>query len=89
MNLDILNIEGNIDAKSVDNCVQQFESYYSMNQISEAEKIIIASLKMSNSVHYGWENLSTNMEKEEDPIDTREKFFKYVKEFYLPKYIEQ
>ena len=32
----------------------------------------------------------TKMEKEEDSIDTRVKFFEYVrKEFYPPKYLEQ
>ena len=61
-----------------------------MNQLSEAEKITIVSLKMSTSVHSWWENLSTKMEKEEDPIDTWEKFVEYVrKEFYPPKYLEQ
>ena len=70
MNLDILNLEGNIDADSVDNWVQQLEPYYTLNQLSEAEKITITSLKMSTFVHCWWENLSTKMEKEEDPIDT-------------------
>ena len=61
-----------------------------VNQLSEVENITIASLKMSTSVHCWWENLSTNMEKEEDPIDTWVKFVKYVwKEFYPPKYLEQ
>ena len=90
MNLDIPNLEGNIDAESIDNWVQQLESYYSMNQLFEAENITIASLKMSTSVHYWWENLLTKMEKEGDPLDTWVKFFEYVrKEFYLPKYLEQ
>ena len=52
MNLDIPNIEGNIDTESVDNWVQQLESYYSMNQLSEDEKITIASLKMLTSVRF-------------------------------------
>ena len=61
-----------------------------MNQLFEAENIIIAALKMSTSVHCWWENLSTKMEKEGDPIDTWVKFVEYVrKEFYPPKYIEQ
>ena len=51
MNFDILNIEGKIDVESVDNWVQQLESYYSVNQPSEVEKITIASLKMSTFVH--------------------------------------
>ena len=34
MNLDIQNLEGNIDVESVDNWVQQLESYHSMNQLS-------------------------------------------------------
>ena len=74
--MDILNLEGKIDVKSVDNWVQQLESYYSVNQISKVEKITIASLKMSTSVHCWWENLSTNMEKEGNPIDTWVKFVK-------------
>ena len=78
MNLDIPNLEGNINATSVDNWVQQLESYYTVNQLSEAEKITIASLKMSTSVHCWWENLSTKMEKEEDPIDTWVKFVEYI-----------
>ena len=61
-----------------------------MNQLSEAEKITIASLKTLTSVHCWWENLSIKMEKDKDPIETWEKFLEYVrKEFYLPKYIEQ
>ena len=88
MNLDIPNLEGKIDVESINNWVQQLESYYSMNQLSEVENITIASLKMSTSVHCWWEDLSTNMEKEEDPIDTWVKFVEYVqKEFYLPKYL--
>ena len=70
MNIDIPNIEGNIETKSIGNWVQQLESYYSMNKLSEVEKITIASLNMSASVHYWWENLSTNMEKYRDPIYT-------------------
>ena len=90
MNLDILNLEGNIDVESIDNWVQQLESYYSMSQLSEAEKVTIASLKMSTSFHCWWENISTKMKKDKDPIDTWEKFVKYVqKDFYLAKYIEQ
>ena len=61
-----------------------------MNQLSEAEKIIVASLKMSTFVHCWWENLSTKMEKEDNYINTWVKFVEYVrKEFYLPKYLEQ
>ena len=78
MNLDILNIEGNIDMEYVDNWVQQLESYYAMNQLFKAENITISSLKMSTSVHYWWENLSTKMEKEGDRIDTWVNFFEYV-----------
>ena len=90
MNLDIPNLEGNIDAKYVDNLVQQLESYYAIKQLSEEENITIASLNMSTFVHCWWENLSTKMEKEEDPIYTWVKFVEYVqKEFYLPKYHEQ
>ena len=90
MNLDIQNLEGKIDAESVDNWVKQLVYYYSVNQLSESEKISIASLKMSTSVHSWWETLSTKMEKEGDPIDTWVKFVEYVrKEFYPPKYLEQ
>ena len=90
MNLDIPNIEGKIDAESIDNWVKQLESYYSMNHLLEAVNITIISLKMSTSVHCWWENLSTNMERERYPIDTWDKFFEYIqKEFYPPKYIEQ
>ena len=74
----------------VDNWVQQLEYYYSVNQIFEVENITIAYLKMSTSVHYRWENVSTKMEKEGNPIDTWVKFVEYIqKDFYLPKYIEQ
>ena len=66
MNLDILNLEVKIDTKSVDNWVQQLESYYFVNQISETENITIASLKMLTSVHCWWENLTTKMEREGD-----------------------
>ena len=51
MNLDILNLESNIDVESVDNWVQQLESYYAMNQLSEMKKITIAYLKMLTYVH--------------------------------------
>ena len=51
MNMDILNLEGKIDVKFVDNWVQQREYYYAVNQLSEAKNITIASLKMSTSVH--------------------------------------
>ena len=78
MNLDILNLEANIDAESVENWVQQLEYYYVVNQFSKAEKITIASLKMTTSVRCWWDNLSTKMEKEEDPIDTWVKFVEYV-----------
>ena len=67
MNLDISNLEGKIYVESVGNWVQQLESYYSVNQLSKAENITIASLKMSTSVHYWWENLSTKMEKKATP----------------------
>ena len=90
MNLDIPNLEGKIDVESVDNWVQQLESYYAVNRISEAEKITIASLKMSISVHCWWESLSIKKEKEGDPIDTWVKNFKDIwKEFYMPKYLKQ
>ena len=79
MNLDIPNLEGKIDMEFVDNWVQQVESYYAVNQLSKVEKITIASLKMSTFVHWWWENLSTRMEKEEDPINTWVKFVKYVR----------
>ena len=51
LNLDISNLEGKIDTESVDNWVQQLEYYYSVNQLSKEEKMNIASLKMSTSVH--------------------------------------
>ena len=90
MNLYLPNLIVKIDAESVDNWVQQIESYYSVNQLSEAEKITIASLEMSTSVHCWWENLSTKMEKEGDPIDTQVICFDSVrKEFYLPMYLEK
>ena len=89
MNLDISNLEGKINMEYVDNWVQQLEYYYSVNQLFEVKNITIASLKMSTFVHCSWENLSTKMEKEGDPIDTWVKFVKYVpKEFYPPKYLE-
>ena len=89
MNLDIPNLEGNIDVESVNNWVQQLESHYSVNQLSEAEKITIASLEMTTSVHCWLENLLTKMEQEGDPIDTWDKIVSYVrKESYPPKYIE-
>ena len=78
MNLDIPNLEGNIDVKSVDNWVQQLESYYSVNELSDVEKITIVSLKMSTFVHCLWENLSTKMGKYDNPIDTWVKFVEYV-----------
>ena len=90
MNLYIQNLEGKIDPESIDNWVQQLESYYTINQLSKEKKITIASLNMSTSVHCWWENLLTKMEKEEHPIDTWVKFVEYVrKEFYPPKYIKQ
>ena len=52
MNMDIPNLEGKFNIESIENWVQQIESYYSMNQHTKAEKITIASLKMSTSVHY-------------------------------------
>ena len=78
MNMDIPNLEGNIDAKSVNNWVQQLESYYIVNQLSEVENITIASLNMLTYIHCWWENQSKKMEKEEDPIDTWVKFVEYV-----------
>ena len=88
--MNIPNLEDKIDTKFIDNWVQQLESYYVVNQLSKEKNITIASLKMSTSIHCQWENLSTNMEKEEDPIDTWVKFVEYVrKEFYPPKYLEQ
>ena len=77
-NLDIPNLEGKIDVESIDNWVQQLESYYYVNRLSEAENITIASLKMSTSIHCLWDNLSTEMEKEVDTIDTWVKFVEYV-----------
>ena len=86
MNLDIPNLEGNIDAESVDNWVQQLESYYSMNQLSKAKNITIVSLNMSTYVHCWWEKLSTKMEKDGDPIKKLDKFFEYIqKDFYPPE----
>ena len=78
MNLDVPNLEGKIDTESVDNWVQQLEYYYVVNKISRAENITIASLNMLSFVHCWWENLSTKMEKEGNPIDTWVKFFEYV-----------
>ena len=90
MNMDIPNLEGKIDVESVDNWVQQLESHYVLNQLYETENITIASLNMSTSIHCWWENLSTNMEKEESPISTWVKFVEYIrKEFNPPKYLEQ
>ena len=51
MNLDIENIKGKVDAKSIENWVQQLESYYFVNQLSKVENITIAYLNMSTSVH--------------------------------------
>ena len=76
--MDIPNLGDKIDVESVDNWVQQLESYYVVNQQFEAEKLTIASLNISTYVHYWWENLSKKMEKEEDPIDTWVKFVEYV-----------
>ena len=90
MNLDIPNLEGNIDVESVENWAQQLKSYYYVNQLSEVKNITIASLKMSTSLHYWWEKLSTKMEKEGNPIDTWVNCFEYVRtHFYLTKYLEQ
>ena len=90
MNMDIPNLEGNTNAESIGNWVQQQESFYNVNQHSEEENITISSLKMSTSVHYSWENLLTKMEKEGDPINTWVKFVEYVqREFYPPKYLEE
>ena len=50
MNLNIPNLEGNINANSVDNWVQQLESYYYVNQLSEVENITIVSLKVGESI---------------------------------------
>ena len=36
MDIDISNLKGNIDMESVDNWVQQLESYYVVNKLSEA-----------------------------------------------------
>ena len=80
MNLDTPNLEGKIDGESINNWVQQLESYYSVNKLFEEENITIASLKMSTSVYCWWENLSTKMEKESDPIDTWVKFVEYMSE---------
>ena len=74
MNLDIPNLEGNIDVESVDNWVQQIESFYALNQLFEVENITIASLKMSTSVHCWLEYILTKMEKDEEPIDKWEIF---------------
>ena len=37
--MDILNLEGKIDVEFVDNWVQQLESYYIVNQLSEAKNM--------------------------------------------------
>ena len=74
----IPDLKGHIDMESFDNWVQQLESYYVVNQLSEAENITIGSLNMSTCVHCWWENLLTKMEKEEYPIDTWVKFVEYV-----------
>ena len=87
--MDILNLEGNIEAESIDNWVQQLESYYAVNNLSKVENITIASLNMSTSVHCWWDNLSTKMEKEGDLVDKWVKFVKYIrKELYPPMYLE-
>ena len=83
MNLYIPNLEGNIDVASVDNWVQQLKSYHAVNQLFEVEKITIESLKMSTYVHCWWENLSTKMEKEEDPINTWVRFVEHVQKEFL------
>ena len=67
MNLDIPNLEDKIDAESVENWVEQLESYYYVNDLSKDENITIASLKMSTSMHCRWENLVTKMEKDKIP----------------------
>ena len=79
MNLDILNLEGQIDTESIDNWVQQLESYFVVNQLSEVENITIMALNMSSSIHCWWDNISTKMEKEEDPIESWAKFVEYVR----------
>ena len=78
MSLDIKKFEAKSDMEFINNRIHQLESYFSVNQLSEAEKITIASLKMSTSVHCWWESLSTKMEREGDPIDTWDKFVKYI-----------
>ena len=79
MKLDIPNLEGNIEKEYVDNWIQQLESYFSINQISEAKKLTLRYLKMSTSVHCWWENLSTKSQVVSNSIDTWEKFVEHVK----------
>ena len=63
MNLDILNLEGNIDVEYVDKLIQKLETYFCANQLSEDEKVIIAYMKMLTSIHYWWKNISTKWKK--------------------------
>ena len=79
MKLDIPNLEGNIDEQYGDSWIQQLESYFSPNQISEAEKLTLRYLKMSTSVHCWWENLSTKSKVDNNSINTWEKFVEHVK----------
>ena len=52
MNLDILNFEGNIDVKFVDNCVEQLESCNFVNELYKEKNTTITSLEMSNFMHF-------------------------------------
>ena len=63
MNLDILNLEGNIDVEYEDKLIQQLDTYFCANQLSEDEKVIIAYMKMFTSIHYWWKNISTKWKK--------------------------
>ena len=91
MKLDIPNLEGNIDEQYGDSWIQQLESYFSANQLYEAEKVTLRYLQMSTSVqYYWWENLSTKSQVDSNSIDTWEIFFEHVKkEFYPCRYIKQ
>ena len=63
INLDLPNLEGKIYVDSVDDWIQQLECHFFVNQLSKAEKVTIASLKMLTSMHCQWENLLNKREK--------------------------
>ena len=79
MNLDIVNLEGNIDVEYVDKLIQKLETYFCVNQISKDEKLIIAYMNMLTSIHYWWKNISTKWKKViPSTIDTWSTFFEHV-----------